>query len=316
MNLKDKVAVCSRSFSNNQDLRQELLQRYQNVTFNDEGIKLSGDTLVEFIQGHDKAIIALETVDEYVLSKLPQLKIISKYGVGLDMIDLKAVEKFGVKLGWTAGVNKRSVAELVIAFAIALLRHVPTGNDLVRSGGWKQLIGAQLTGSTFGIIGCGNVGRDLVKLLQPFNCKILVNDIIDQHEFYAANNIRPVGIEELLLEADIVSMHLPLDISTRDLLNMDKLSLLRPSAILINVARGGMVDEQSLKELLMSKKLAAAAFDVFAQEPPSDLELLNLPNFLATPHIGGSSAEAILSMGRAAIHSLDYPGIHHQRESI
>lgn len=316
MNLKDKVAVCSRSFSNNQDLRQELLQRYQNVTFNDEGIKLSGDTLVEFIQGHDKAIIALETVDEYVLSKLPQLKIISKYGVGLDMIDLKAMEKFGVKLGWTAGVNKRSVAELVIAFAIALLRHVPTGNDLVRSGGWKQLIGAQLTGSTFGIIGCGNVGRDLVKLLQPFNCKILVNDIIDQHEFYAANNIRPVGLEELLLEADIVSMHLPLDISTRDLLNMDKLSLLRPSAILINVARGGMVDEQSLKELLMSKKLAAAAFDVFAQEPPSDFELLNLPNFLATPHIGGSSAEAILSMGRAAIHSLDYPGIHHQRESI
>lgn len=316
MNIVDRVAVCSRSFSNNQHLRQELLQRYQNVTFNDEGLKLSGDTLIEFIQGHDKAITALETVDEFVLSKLPQLKIISKYGVGLDMIDMQAMDKFGVKLGWTAGVNKRSVSELVIAFAIALLRHVPTGNDLVRSGGWKQLIGAQLTGSTFGIIGCGNVGRDLVKLLQPFNCKILVNDIIDQPEFYASNNIKPVEIEELLSDADIVSMHVPLDGSTKDLLNMEKLSLLRPSALLINVARGGMVDEQALKEMLKSKQLAAAAFDVFAQEPPCDTELLNLSNFLATPHIGGSSAEAILAMGRAAIHGLDDPGIHQQRELI
>src|ERR1700680_2808277 len=118
MNVTTKVAVCSRSFSSNPVLRAELLQLYQSVTFNDAGVQLSGDSLVKFLRGHEKAITALEVIDETVLSSLPELKVIGKYGVGLDMIDLAAMRAHGKRLGWTAGVNRRSVSELVISSAI------------------------------------------------------------------------------------------------------------------------------------------------------------------------------------------------------
>jgi phosphoglycerate dehydrogenase-like enzyme len=301
----ERVAVCSRSFSKNPVLRAELLARYLHVTFNDAGRQLNGDTLVEFLRGHEKAIIALETIDEHVLSRLPELRVIGKYGVGLDMIDLAAMRAHGKRLGWTGGVNRRSVSELVISLAIAMLRHVPAANREVLSGVWRQHVGRNLTERTVGIVGCGHIGKDLVPLLKAFGCKVLANDILEFPAFYSLHGVESVGLEELLQSSDIVTLHVPLNADTRGLLNARRLALLKPGAILINAARGGLVDEGELKRLLLAKRLAAAAFDVFEDEPPQDKELLALPNFLATPHIGGSAEEAMLAMGRAAIEGLD-----------
>jgi len=299
-----RVAVCSRSFSKNTVLRKELLAAYKNVTFNDSGIQLEGDALIQFLRGHDKAIIALETITEYVLSNLPKLKAIGKYGVGLDMIDMEAMRNNGVRLGWVGGVNRRSVSELVISFAIHLLRHVGVANSEVLNGVWRQIMGGQLSGRTVGIIGCGHVGKDLVTLLAPFGCRVLACDIIDYPDFYKRYDVEPVSLPDLMAISDVVSIHVPLDKSTRQILDKKILSLMKPSAILINIARGGLVDELALREMLKNKLLAGAAFDVFESEPPLDTELLCQPNFLATPHIGGSSEEAILAMGRSAIKGL------------
>jgi phosphoglycerate dehydrogenase-like enzyme len=300
-----RVAVCSRSFSRNPILRAELLARYPQVTFNDAGLQLEGDTLVEFLRGHDKAITALEAIDASVLSRLPELKVISKYGVGLDMIDLVAMRDLGKRLGWTGGVNRRSVSELVIAFAIAMLRHVPAAHREVLSGTWRQSVGSYLTGKTVGIIGCGHVGKDLVPLLKAFDCPLLVSDILQYPDFYTAHAIEPVGLEALLRRSDVVTLHVPLNATTRGLLDADRLAMLKRTAVLINTARGELIDEAAVKRMLLERRLAAAAFDVFAVEPPVDQELLALPNFLATPHIGGSAHEAVLAMGRAAIRGLD-----------
>lgn len=308
-NLQSKVAVCSRSFSRSPVLRGELLTRYEHVTFNDLGRQLEGDDLVEFLRGHDKAITALERMDEYVLSRLPELKVVGKYGVGLDMIDLDAMRKHGKHLGWTGGVNRRSVSELVIAFAIAMLRHIPAAHREVLAGNWRQHVGGYLTGRTVGIIGCGNIGKDLVSLLGAFDCPILVYDIRDYREFYESHAIEAVSLENLLTKSDIITLHVPLDESTRNMLDAQRLALLKPTAVLINAARGGLVDERELKEMLRDNRLAAAAFDVFAEEPPRDPELLGLPNFLVTPHIGGSANEAILAMGMAAIDGLDHHAV-------
>jgi phosphoglycerate dehydrogenase-like enzyme len=305
VNPTDRVAVCSRSFSKNPTLRAELLARYQQVTFNDAGLQLKGDSLVEFLSGHEKAITGLEAIDASVLARLPELKVISKYGVGLDMIDIVAMQTHRKRLGWTGGVNRRSVSELVIAFAIAMLRGVPAAHREVLSGTWRHHSGRQLTGCTVGIIGCGHIGKDLVRLLQPFECRVIANDIRDYPDFYTTHGVQPVGLEELLVDADIVTLHVPLDESTRGLLDARKLALLKPTAVLINTARGGLVDETALKQMLTDRRLAAAAFDVFIAEPPSDRDLLSLPNFLVTPHIGGGSQEALLSMGRAAILGLE-----------
>ena len=299
------IAVASRSFSKHPILRAELLERYINVLFNDDGISLSDQDLVNFTKGREKLIIGLEKVDKDILSKLPELKVISKYGVGTDMLDLEAMLKFGVKLGWTPGVNKRSVAELAIAFMISILRKIPQIHLDINNNVWKNIRGQQLSEKTVGIIGCGNIGKDLITILRAFNCKILANDILNFPEFYSTNNVVPVNLNELLCRADIVSLHIPLNENTRGILNAEQLRIMKPGAILINTARGGLVDENELKKLLKSGALAGAAFDVFRNEPPDDFELLKLPNFIATPHVGGSSEEAVLAMGRAAIEGLD-----------
>ena len=299
------IAVASRSFSRNPILRAELLKRYSNVTFNDAGKILDGNELVAFLRGHTKAITGLERLDDYIFVNLPELKVVSKYGVGLDMIDRAAMSKRGVLLGWTGGVNRRSVAELALSFAICLVHRVPQANLELRSGLWKPLAGRQLSGKTIGIIGCGHVGKELVQLLQPFGCKILVNDILDFPKFYQKFGVQSLKLEELLVQSDIVSLHVPYDHTTYNMLSGARLKLLKQSAILINTARGNIVDEAVLKPMLVDGKLAGAGFDVFGTEPPLDQELINLPQFLATPHIGGSAEEAILAMGHAAIEGLD-----------
>jgi D-3-phosphoglycerate dehydrogenase len=299
------IAVTSRSFSRHPILRAELEERYADVRFNDEGVALRGEALVEFARGRRKLITALERIDEAFLEALPELEVISKYGVGTDMLDLAAMARHGVRLGWTSGVNRRSVSELAIAFMIALLHEVPAASLELRSGTWRNRIGRQLSGRTVGIVGCGNIGKDLTLLLRVLGCPVLANDILDFPEFYAAHQVEPVGLDELLRRADVVTLHVPLDDSTRNLLSAERLALMKPGALLVNTARGGLVDEAALKTMLLEGRLAGAAFDVFATEPPDDPELLALPNFLATPHIGGSSEEAVLAMGRAAIRGLD-----------
>ncbi len=299
------VAVTSRSFSKHPVLRAETLARCERVTFNDAGATLAGDSLVEFLKGHAKAITALEKLDESILSRLPDLQVISKVGVGIDMIDLAAMRRHGVRLSWTPGTNKRSVAELVLAFAIDSLRDIVPANAQVRSGKWSQPKGRCLSGQTVGVLGCGNVGQEIIRLLEPFGCRILAYDVVDHPEFYASFSVTPVDLERLLRESDVVTVHVNLNDSTRQILNRERLKLMKPTAVLINTARGDLVDEAALKAMLKQGTLAAAAFDVFACEPPQDADLLSLPNFLATPHIGGSTEEAILAMGRAAIAGLD-----------
>lgn len=305
MNTIDYVAVCSRSFSRNDFLRKELLTRYANVKFNDAGLKLEGVKLVEFLSGATKAITALEVIDNRVLSHLPDLKVISKYGVGVDMIDLDALRKNGKSLGWTGGVNKRSVSEMVVSLMISMLRHLPSAQRDVIAGGWRQRVGGLLSGRTIGIVGCGFIGKDLVRLLQAWGCNFLAHDLIEFQDFYEQYNVEAVTLEDLLRRSDIVTLHLPLDVSTQNIMDVNNLSLMKPSAILINAARGGLVDEAEVKCMLLENRLAAAAFDVFSIEPPEDTELLLLENFFATPHLGGSSEESILAMGMAAIDGLD-----------
>jgi phosphoglycerate dehydrogenase-like enzyme len=296
------VAVTSRSFSRNDVLRGEMLDRYERVTFNDDGLSLSGDSLVAFLEGHPLAITALERIDDSILERLPDLKVISKVGVGIDMIDLEAMARHGVRLGWSRGTNARSVSELAIAFMLALLRHLQSATHLVRQGEWRQVQGKTLTGKVVGIVGFGHVGRDLAELLGSFSCQVLAYDIAPLAELPA--HVSQVSLDSLLSDSDIVSLHTVLDEHTRNLLDRKRLASMRPGALLVNTSRGGLVDEDALYDALSSGHLAGAALDVFSTEPPPDHPLFGLDKMIATPHIGGSTLEAVLAMGRAAIDGL------------
>lgn len=300
-----RIAVAARSFARNPVLRIELAEKYPDVTFSESARLLEGAALLKLLRGHDRAIIGLECIDDSVLAELPELKVISKYGVGLDGLDLPALERHGVKLAWTGGVNRRSVAELTLAFAIALLHRIPETSVALRGGDFQKLVGRQLTGRVVGIIGCGFVGKDLVSLLAPFGCRVLAHDIRDYAEFYAAHGVEAVSLDRLLTEADVVTLHVPLDDSTRGMIGAPQMARMQKGACLINAARGGLVDEAALVDALSSGHLDGAACDVFQLEPDANPDLLALPAFLGTPHIGGSTAEAQLAMGRAAIAGLE-----------
>ena len=300
-----RIAVASPSFARNAALREELRAKYPHVTFTESVSVPQGGELVALLRGHDRAIVGLERVDERLLSELPELRVISKYGVGLDGLDVAAIARRGIRLGWTGGVNKRSVAELTVAFAIALLHRVPECDVALRRGLWHKLVGRQLTGKTVGVIGCGAVGQDLVRLLAPFECRILAHDIRDYPEFYAAHRVTPVGLDELLAAADIVTLHVPLDASTKNMIAAAQIAKMRAGTFVINAARGGLIDEDALAAALERGHLAGAACDVFQMEPDANPRLLALPTFLGTPHIGGSTQEAQLAMGRAAIEGLE-----------
>ena len=300
-----RIAVAARSFNRNARLCAELAARYPDVTFSDAPEILDGDSLVALLRGHDRAIVGLERIDDEVLSRVPELTVISKYGVGLDGVDIGALSRRRIRLGWTGGVNRRSVSELTLAFAIALLHRVPETSNALRTGEWLKLVGRQITGRTVGIIGCGFVGQDLVRLLAPFDCRVLANDIRDYPDFYQAHGVEPVSLPDLLRRSDIVTLHVPLDRTTRGLIGEAQLAEMRQGSLLINAARGGLVDEAALAAALESGHLSGAACDVFQMEPDVHPRLLAQPSFIGTPHIGGSTEEAQMAMGRAAIEGLE-----------
>lgn len=296
------VAVTSRSFSRNEVLRSEMLARYERVTFNDEGLSLAGDSLVAFLEEHPLAITALERIDDSILERLPDLRVISKVGVGIDMIDLDAMERHGVRLGWSRGTNARSVSELALALMLALLRHLPSVTRLVHEGEWRQVQGSTLSGRTVGIVGYGHVGRDLAGLLGAFSCRILAYDVMPLTD--VPSHVEQVSLDSLIGSSDIVTLHTVLSDDTRNLLDRERLAAMRRGALVVNTSRGGLVDEDALYDALSSGHLAGAALDVFSSEPPGDHSLLGLDQVIVTPHIGGSTHEAVLAMGRAAIAGL------------
>ncbi|TAD94725.1 MAG: hydroxyacid dehydrogenase [Bacteroidetes bacterium] len=300
-----KIVVTSRSFSLNKTLRIELLQHFpENVVFNDKGLYLDGQALLDFVQGADILVVGLEKIDENVLKVCPNLKMISKYGVGLDNIDLEICQKYGVKIGWTGGVNRLSVAEVALGFMLGLCRNLFLTSLQHKSGIWNKSGGYQLSGKTVGIIGVGFIGKELVRLLKPFGCKILVNDIIDQKQYYSENNLTETSKEDIFRQADLISFHTPLNTETTHLVRKETLELMKPSAFLINTARGSIIKREDLKWALQNKMIKGAAIDVYEEEPPTDLEFLQLENLVCTPHLCGNSEEAVLAMGRSAIRHL------------
>ena len=302
-----KVAVASRSFSSNRSLRDTLLSRYSNVKFNESGKSLADSQLIEFFKGCDAAIVALEKIDDSIVGQLPELKVISKYGVGLDNITLEALFNRGIKLAWTGGVNKRSVAELTLFMIIGTMHQAFFANYAVRSNNWHQVIGHTLSEKIVGIVGLGHVGQELVQLLKPFNCRILATDIVDKSSFATTHNLEIVTLDELLANSDVVSVHVPFSEKTRNLVSASQFNKMKKGAAFINTSRGNIVDESAILNALDSRHLSCAAFDVFAIEPLTDQKLIDNPYLYCTPHIGGSAEEAIKAMGMAAIDGLDNP---------
>ncbi|MCB1324859.1 MAG: phosphoglycerate dehydrogenase [Spirochaetales bacterium] len=303
------IRVCSVSFSKNRELVAELHAHFPEAGLNDAGTILSGSKLIDYLGGVEAAIVGTEKINREIIDALPELKFIAKYGVGLDNLDSEYARAKGIGIGWQGGVNRRSVSELALGFMLGLSRNIFFSGLALKAGRWEKEGGFQLTGKTVGIVGCGFTGTDLARLLVPFGCRILICDILDKGDVVAelkASGLQcaQADLSVLLGECDLISLHVPLTGQTSGMVNPDFLRSMKRSSFLINTSRGGVVEQEALKSALQSNQIAGAAIDVFAIEPPDDLELLSLPNLMVTPHIGGNAREAVLAMGRSAIQAL------------
>ena len=286
-------------------MRQEVMKAYPTAKFNEAGYRIGEDETIALLKDCDAAIIGFEPINDRTLSALPNLKVIGKYGNGCETIDFAAMKRHGVKFGYTWGVNKLAVAELTLGFMIMGLRYVMPLNLAMRAGKRPRIRnGLFLTGRTVGIHGCGNIGKEVVRLLAPFNCKIIACDIKDYADFYKQWNVTPVSLDELLARSEVLTLHLPKTKQTLGLYSRELLSRLQPGCVLVNTCRGGIVDEDALLDRLNSSALMAACFDVFAVEPAQNDRLIHHPSMLAAPHIGASTDETRLIMVRAAIRGL------------
>ncbi|EAK5530530.1 hydroxyacid dehydrogenase [Campylobacter lari] len=299
-----KIAVTTVAFSKNQYLREKLNSHFKHVQFNDSLKRLNQDELKYFLKDVDGAIVGLDEVNEDILKEVKKLKVISKYGVGLNNIDFNAAKKYKISIVYSQGINKRSVSELALGNMLSLMRNSYITSNKLKTQKWDKNGGVQLSGKNVGVIGVGNIGKDLIGLLKPFNCTIYVNDIIQQDEYYKKNNLVKASKEEIYKKCDVVTIHTPSTDLTKHMINKDVFTMMKNEAYFINTARGDIVVQDDLKWALNEGLIAGAAIDVYDQEPPKDYDFISLPNLICTPHIGGNAKEAVLAMGESAIKNL------------
>ena len=264
------------------------------LEYNNTGNAYTKEEFYQKTMDADGIIVGVETVDRAYIDAHPQLKAVVKFGVGTDNIDVDYCRQKGIFVGRTAGSNSQSVAETAISFVLADSKNLYESIAGTRAQGWSKLTGYEIAGKVIGIAGFGAIGKKVARMAFGLGMKVLAYDpyALDP-EAVKRYEVESVGFEELLQRSDFVSLHIPLTPETRDLVSMRELKMMKSTAVLINTARGGIVNEEALYHALRDKTIRSAYFDVLSHEPPrQDEPLLTLPNFYLTPHIASRSKEA------------------------
>lgn len=300
-----KILITPRSFGKTSNVPLEMLYKYNyEIIKNETGKKYSEDELLDVIEDVDGIIVGLDPITERVLKKGKKLKVVSKYGVGLDNIDLEAAKKLGIKVTYTPGANNESVADFAFSLMLALSRKINKLDEIVRSNRWEKEIGTEVYGKTIGIIGTGAIGKGVAIRATGFNMKILAYDLYPDEVFSNKIGMKYVDKKTLLEGSDFITLHVPLTDEMYHFIGREEFDAMKDSAILINTSRGGIVDEDALYNALKNGKIAGAALDVYETEPPTNNKLLELDNILLSPHCGASTIDATNRMGIIAVEGL------------
>lgn len=265
---------------------------------------ISEEDFIEKIQDVDALIVAFTQINENILKHAPNLKIVCKHGVGVDNIDLEATKKRNIYVTNVPNANKHAVADFAFSLMLASARQIPQADNLTKKGQWPRIFGTDVYGKTLGIVGLGNIGKEVAFRAKGFSMNIVAYDPYPDEKFAAENGITFVTIDELLKQSDFVSIHIPLLDSTKGLINYEKLKTMKKSAHLVNASRGGIVVEEDLYNALKEGVISGAAFDVFEEEPLKSHPLFELSNFIAAPHIAGYTAGATDALGMTCVKNI------------
>ena len=279
-----------------QKARQMLIDAGHNVIDNPYGHKfLTPEEIIPYVEKAEALICDLEKINAEVISHAKNLKVIARRGVGVDSVDLKVCKERDISVERCVGLVEEPVAELVMSYLLGFSRIVAPLNADMHDGKWNKVIGHSLFGKTLGLIGFGAIAKEVYKRAKAFSMRVIYYDLVKASSEYDAEYVE---LDELLKQSDFVSVHLPLLDSTRNIINERTLSLMKPTAYIINTARGGIVDEKALVKALKENKIAGAGIDVFEKEPCVDSELKDLPNAIITPHVATFTIETFIAMDR------------------
>lgn len=287
-----KVLITTVPFGDKNRLPLELLEAAGvEYLINPVGRKLKEDELAEMVTDFDVLIAGTEPITDKVMGRASRLKLISRVGIGLDSVDLLAAERRGIQVSYTPDAPAPAVAELTIGFMLTLLRSVHVANAQMHRGEWHRYFGRRIPEVTIGIIGTGRIGGRVLRRLAGFGTpRILVNDIHPDQTVAPGLKLEWVGKEEIYHHADVISLHVPLTVHTKNMIRREHLLQMKPDAIIINTSRGGIINEHDLAEVLNAGHLSGAAIDVFEQEPYTG-ELTQIDRCLLTSHMGSMSVD-------------------------
>jgi D-3-phosphoglycerate dehydrogenase len=263
--------------------------------------------LLEAVSGASAILVRSATkVDAEVIAGAPDLKVIARAGVGLDNVDIKVATEAGVMVVNAPTSNIISAAELTIGHVLSLARHIPAAHAALAEGKWKRsaYTGTELFEKTIGIIGLGRIGALIAARLQAFDMKVVAYDPYVTSARAQQLGVQLLSLDELLAESDFITIHMPKTPETTGMISTPQLKAMKKSAYIVNVARGGLIDEDALHDALVAGEIAGAGLDVFVNEPPTDPKLLGLPNVVVTPHLGASTDEAQEKAGISVANSV------------
>lgn len=302
--LKILVTPTSMQPGKDSDALKRLSGYCNNLVFNPTGKPLEGEILIGLLKDCDGYLAGLDSVTKEVLESCPKLKAVSRYGAGYDRVDTAAARTLGISVSNTPGANAQAVAELTFGMLLSLARNIPHLHEETRNGKWSRSTGTELFGKTIGILGLGAIGKRLAKCCEGFDMKILAYDPYIQQDYCSKNGILPVSLDILLRESDFITLHLPLNDTTYHMIDAEAIEKMKPSAILVNASRGGIIDEAAAYRALTNQKLGGLGLDAFEKEPPEVSPLFQLSNVIVTPHAGAHTREATQAMGNMAVENL------------
>ena len=299
---KFKAAITIRSFGLDIYEKKEFAEKFEIRYINTTGRRLSESELSQVLRGVEGVIAGTEPFTKHVIESLSDLKVISRVGVGLDSIDLETARKHGIKIMNTPEAPVQAVAEHTVGLILDLLKHIATYNQKMRTKEYSIEPGQLLSGRQIGIVGLGRVGYRVATLLEAFGCKINFYDPWVKGDIPDHWKPEP-NLEQLLMKSDIISLHLPQQANGKSLLDEVSLSLIKKGAILINTARGSLIDEEALIKALLSGQIGAAGLDVVQKEPYTG-KLLEFPQVVMTPHVASNTNESRQQMEREAVNNM------------
>lgn len=305
MGSKYKILITSTSFFKAGPVPLQQLKEFNcEIIENPYGRPLKEDELIPLLVDVDGVIAGLDEFGEKVLKSSNRLKVISRYGVGIDNIDMEAAKRLGIFVINTPDVNTQAVADLTFGLILSVSRKIPQSHQSTRKGRWERFIGREVYGKRLGIIGLGRIGKAVANRAKGFGMEIIAYDVQRDESFAETLGIKFLPLDDLLMEADFVTLHCGLNPQTKGLIGPRELGLMKETAYLINTARGELVDERALYEALKEGKIAGAGLDVYEQEPPLESSLLCLENAVTTGHIAAYTDEAIKEMALASVKNL------------